>query len=209
MGCCFGQVRDFERKPGFEAGADQPDRPPSGRRTGLNPGASGGDAGAETQLIDVNTANHLEFQTLVGVGKVTAAQLVAGQPYRSIDDACAVSGRLKRHRARLRCGPGAPPVCPAGGGNAVADGGERNALLVVASWNIRHLSSSRDDGALRRIASVMARFHLIAVQEVCCFECGPHPASPVRGMRSFPTLRAGGVLWSVLCEEEYRFTPAP
>lgn len=171
MSCCFGQVQERT----FKAGADQPVPPEAGRRTGLYPAGSGSDVGlahrhAHVDLgIDINTASRGVFQSLVGIGKVTAAQLVAGQPYRSVEDACAVSGRLTKHRARLRCGPVVePPVpcpspSPADPPSAAAAG---NAVLIVASWNVRHLSGSRDDAALRRIASVMARFHLIAVQEV-------------------------------------------
>ena len=45
--------------------------------------------GAETELIDLNAASEKELDSLPGVGKATAEKIIAGRPYKSVDDLAA------------------------------------------------------------------------------------------------------------------------
>lgn len=55
-----------------------------------------------TKRIDLNTATPAELQTLPGIGAVTAAAIVAGRPYRSVDELEKVRGLGASHVAALR-----------------------------------------------------------------------------------------------------------
>lgn len=55
-----------------------------------------------TKRIDLNTATAAELQTLPGIGAVTAAAIVAGRPYRSVDELEKVRGLGASHVAALR-----------------------------------------------------------------------------------------------------------
>jgi len=71
---------------------------------------------AATSPVNVNAASEKELMDLPGVGKATAAKIVAGRPYASADD-LAKAGISKATIAKITplitFGPGAPPAASA------------------------------------------------------------------------------------------------
>jgi DNA uptake protein ComE-like DNA-binding protein len=53
-------------------------------------------------LLDLNTATEKELQSIKGIGPVLAGRIIAGRPYRRVDDLLKVKGigpkRLKKFR---------------------------------------------------------------------------------------------------------------
>ncbi len=57
---------------------------------------------APTTAIDLNTATTSELQSLSGIGPVLAAKIIAGRPYKSVDDLLRVSGIGPRLLDKIR-----------------------------------------------------------------------------------------------------------
>jgi DNA uptake protein ComE-like DNA-binding protein len=57
---------------------------------------------APTGLVDLNTASNRQLQNVPGIGVQLAARIVAGRPYRSVDDLLRVSGIGPKLLAKLR-----------------------------------------------------------------------------------------------------------
>ncbi len=57
--------------------------------------------GAAT-VVDLNTADQKTIETLPGIGKTTAAAIVAGRPYKSVDDLKRVKGMTDKKIAAIK-----------------------------------------------------------------------------------------------------------
>jgi competence protein ComEA len=82
-----------------------PRRPAVGGGPGMGSSASGGSAGTEA-LINVNTANADQLETLPGIGEVLAASIIeyreSNGPFASVDDLLEVSGIGEARLADIR-----------------------------------------------------------------------------------------------------------
>jgi competence protein ComEA len=80
--------------------------------------------------VDLNTADQKALESLPGIGPALAKQIVAGRPFKSVDDLSRIKGMTKQKLARSRtrlCGrrqTGARPAPPASG-NPSPGGGSR------------------------------------------------------------------------------------
>jgi len=67
--------------------------------------------------VDVNSADEKTIAALPGIGKKTAKEIVAGRPYKSVDDLKKVKGmtdgKLKAIAGRITVGAAAPAADPA------------------------------------------------------------------------------------------------
>ena len=52
--------------------------------------------------FDLNTASEEQFEQLPGIGPVTAAKIVAGRPYRSVEDLLKIPGIGKKTLEKMR-----------------------------------------------------------------------------------------------------------
>ena len=52
--------------------------------------------------VDLNTATTRELQSISGIGPVLAARIIAGRPYKSVDDLLRVSGMGSRLLEKIR-----------------------------------------------------------------------------------------------------------
>ena len=50
------------------------------------PAATQGSASAKTDLVDINSASAADLEALKGIGKVHAAEIIKGRPYKGKDD---------------------------------------------------------------------------------------------------------------------------
>ena len=80
-------------------------------------------------LVDLNSATEKELDALPGVGKATAAKIIAGRPYASVDD-LAKAGVPKSTIAKLAGlvtvgGAAAAPAQPAAASKVAAGGSQR------------------------------------------------------------------------------------
>jgi len=48
--------------------------------------------GQESRLVDINRATSEQLETVPGIGPVLAGRIVAGRPYRRVDDLVRISG---------------------------------------------------------------------------------------------------------------------
>lgn len=82
------------------------------------------DAGkASTALIDVNSADQKTLESLPGVGKSTAQAIIAGRPYKTIDDLKRVKGMSDKKISAIKdqitfgaAAPAAPAAMPSAAG---------------------------------------------------------------------------------------------
>jgi competence protein ComEA len=59
---------------------------PSGSSTNSSSGSTNGVLGAETKMVNINTASESELDALPGVGPVTAQKIIGNRPYQKIDE---------------------------------------------------------------------------------------------------------------------------
>jgi DNA uptake protein ComE-like DNA-binding protein len=53
----------------------------------------GGDRSAEgTLVVNINTATHEQLETVPGIGSARAALIIAGRPYKSVDEIAKIQG---------------------------------------------------------------------------------------------------------------------
>jgi competence protein ComEA len=75
-------------------------------------------------IIDINTADEKTLESLPGVGKATAKAIIAGRPYKSIDDLKRVKGmsdaKIKALRDKVTVGGAAAPTASASASQKVA-----------------------------------------------------------------------------------------
>ena len=53
-------------------------------------------------LLDLNTATEKELQSIKGIGPVFAARIIAGRPYKSVDDLIEVKGIVRKKLEKIR-----------------------------------------------------------------------------------------------------------
>jgi len=53
-------------------------------------------------LLDLNTATEKELQSIKGIGPVFAARIIAGRPYKSVDDLIEVKGIVQKKLEKIR-----------------------------------------------------------------------------------------------------------
>lgn len=156
MGACCSSSAEGERRGREDSGGSH---------------GGGGDQPQQPQdvdsRVDINSCSLADLKALRGVGVKTAERIVAGRPWQRVEDAVNAQTRLKKHSHLLRVGSGGSS---GGGGGCVSSGGVVTAeavdTITVGSWNIRHLSAKRTAPELARIAEVLSRFDVVAVQEV-------------------------------------------
>ncbi len=75
------------------------------------------DTGKAAALIDLNTADQKTLESLPGIGKSTAQAIIAGRPYKSIDDLKRVKGmsdkKINAIRDQVTVGAAAATAAPA------------------------------------------------------------------------------------------------
>lgn len=74
---------------------------PASTHAGATAAAAGGGSGTGGK-VNINTASAAELEALPGIGALTAAKIIAGRPYASVDDLDRVQGVGKRTIERLR-----------------------------------------------------------------------------------------------------------
>eukprot|EP00040_Diaphanoeca_grandis_P021070 m.112170 g.112170 ORF g.112170 m.112170 type:complete len:441 (-) comp28174_c0_seq1:62-1384(-) len=146
------------------------------------------DTNLSTLRVDVNTCSSLELENFKGVGPKTAQKLIENRPYRNVEEVLKITGRIAPYRDLLICGNGfkqedhgPPPKVPAPfpatsnttskttsntTSNTTTFLRQSGTRLIVGSWNVRALSHKKSAQDLGRIASVISRFHIVALQEV-------------------------------------------
>ncbi len=75
-------ARMIESFPAARGGP--PPRPPAGQRQGGSP--TGFTMGPEQKVVELNSASLAEIETLPGITKDYAKKIIAGRPYRKIED---------------------------------------------------------------------------------------------------------------------------
>ena len=76
----------------------------------------GGTGKAQKPLIDLNSASEKELESIKGVGPAMAKKIVAGRPYKSVDDlskAGIPAKTVEGMKPLVKVGPPAPPAPPA------------------------------------------------------------------------------------------------
>lgn len=157
------------------------------------------------QRIDINSCRLAALRSLPGIGEKKAQKIVAGRPFRSVDELSRVSGVSVRLVTSIRdrlcvdvagSGRGADAAGGAGAEHGVAGSGgftpnpaaslptdsksgtrtvlevrarlreEGRRKILVATWNVRNLSTKRSASSLARIRQVLETFDVVALQEV-------------------------------------------
>jgi competence protein ComEA len=77
-----------------------------------------GNAQAQKGLVDVNTATQQELEAVKGVGAATAKKIIAGRPYKSLDELTKAGLSAKKIEAlkpyvAVGKAPAAPALTPA------------------------------------------------------------------------------------------------
>lgn len=130
-------------------------------------------------LIDINTASRRKLVRLHGIGPALADRIIANRPYHRKDELVAVRGigskKLASFDHQLAPFESDNNSTSSATGNKFCGGSlETTAIepirsscdLLVASWNVRHLSRKKSMDQLQRICQVIQQFHLVALQEV-------------------------------------------
>jgi competence protein ComEA len=70
-----------------------------------------------SSIVDINTADQKALESLPGVGKATAKAIIAGRPYKSVDDLKRVKGmsdkKIKAIKDKVTVSGSAAPAAPA------------------------------------------------------------------------------------------------
>ncbi len=84
------------------AGETPAPAPGASRSQGIKPATSAPSATSSPAIVDLNTATAAELEALPEIGPKTAAAIVAGRPYGSVDDLLRVKGIGEATLAKLR-----------------------------------------------------------------------------------------------------------
>jgi competence ComEA-like helix-hairpin-helix protein len=110
-----------------------------------------------TQRIDINNAANAEIEKLPGVGPKLAANIIAGRPYRLVDDLDKVKGigpkLLQKIRPYVFIVPMRQPVVAA----AVAPGPTEKAKININSATLTELETLPQIGPKRAEAIIKGR----------------------------------------------------
>ncbi|TYZ65922.1 hypothetical protein PybrP1_004263 [[Pythium] brassicae (nom. inval.)] len=99
--------------------------------------------------VDLNTATEAELRTLYGVGEKIAQRVISARPFTSVLKLRSINGIGDKRFAAATTG---------------TPRGDPTGALLVASWNVRGLSREKDTSQLRRVATIIDEFDLVALQ---------------------------------------------
>ena len=103
-------------------------------------------------LVDINTADQKTLETLPGVGPVMAQAIIAGRPYKSVDELAKVKGigaaKLEKIKPLVSVGAGAAAAAPAAPAAAKAAAGKaagaaKAAMPAPGSVNLNTASKAQ------------------------------------------------------------------
>ncbi|ETV89035.1 hypothetical protein H257_00437 [Aphanomyces astaci] len=156
---------------------------PASRSSGTRPSKSY-DLHNTTFPLALNHASIEMLQLIRGIGPVLGSRIIHSRPFATVDELQSVRGIsttllqfFRQHLTVLQSNPGSGIVMLTAPSNATcclasASFCERvprcpsTPRLLLATWNIRHLSKHRPTSSLHRIVHVISRFDVVALQEV-------------------------------------------
>jgi len=129
------------------------------------------------KVVDINHGTADDLASLAGVGPTLAERIIANRPYTSLLNLITKVRNLGpetlRPVAHLLTGWAEPEisvnsdtVALNGDNEATAQGRKDRKEFLLASWNIRNISNKKTDENLHKIASLVAQFDFLSVQEV-------------------------------------------
>jgi DNA uptake protein ComE-like DNA-binding protein/endonuclease/exonuclease/phosphatase family metal-dependent hydrolase len=129
------------------------------------------------KVVDINHGTVAELSALAGIGPTLAERIVANRPYTSLLNLISkvknLGPEILKPVAHLLTGWAEPEISAnsdsvgLNGDNEVAAQERKDRKeFLLASWNIRNISNKKTDENLKKIASLVAQFDFLSVQEV-------------------------------------------